>query len=187
MKLVATKQELDVKADPKTIDRDNWQDLRVAADHEAIHRDWKCSLYRLHRTNRINNDQREAGDKYAALIRDRRKLWRDPMGQIEVYRSPGMDNLEKRSPLTYDVEFAMGHVVADGLVEESEFEIKRAEKINARYKEAKAIAGIANSIVEDLLIDDIWPTSERCHKEISHALTRLSHFFNTGNKRATRK
>jgi hypothetical protein len=187
MKLVATKQDaLDVKTGPKTIDRDNWQDLRVAADHEAIHRDWKCALYRLHRIGRINNDQREAGDKYTALIRDRRKLWAEPMGKIEVYRSSGHEHLERRSQLTADVEFALGHVVADGLVEESEFEIKRAKRINDRYKEAKAIAGIANSILEDLLIDDIWPTSQRCHVEIGHALTRLSHFFNTGNKRATR-
>jgi hypothetical protein len=194
MKLVAAKQdELDVKANPKTIDRDNWQDLRVAADHEAIHRDWKCALYRLHRVGRLNNDQREAGDKYAALIRDRRRLWADKMGQIEVYRGFGRtDDREEREPdkrsrATRDVEFAMGHVVADSLVEESEFEIKRAKRINDRYKEAKATAGRANSILEDLLIDDIWPTGERCHVEISHALTRLSHFFNTGkNKKGTK-
>jgi hypothetical protein len=178
MKLVATKQELDVKADPKTIDRDNWQDLRVAADHEAIHRDWKCALYRLHRTNRINNDQREAGDKYAALIRDRRKLWHDPMMRFEIDDKHGSE-----AEIRQLVSFGLGQVVADALGPESEFEIKRAEKINARYKEAKAIAGIANSILEDLLIDDVWPTSQRCHVEIGHALTRLFHFFNTGTKR----
>jgi hypothetical protein len=110
MKLVATKQELDVKADPKTIDRDNWQDLRVAADHEAIHRDWKCSLYRLHRTNRINNDQREAGDKYAALIRDRRKLWHDPMMRFEIDDKHGSE-----AEIRQLVSFGLGQVVADAL------------------------------------------------------------------------
>jgi hypothetical protein len=194
MKLVATKQDaLDIRADPKTKDRVTWHRIQDLVDVEACHRDWNIALYRLHRIGRIDNDQREAGDKYAALIRDRRKLWQDPMGKIEVHRGFGRTDdredrePEKRSRATRDVEFAMGHVVADGLAVESEFEIKRAERINKRYKEAKAVAAQANSVLEDLLIDEIWPTSQRCHVEIGHALTRLSHFFNTGkNKRGTK-
>jgi hypothetical protein len=198
MKLVAEKQDaLDIKANPRSKDRVTWHRIQDLVDTEACHRDWNIALYRLHRIGRIDNDQREAGDKYAALIRDKRKLWHDPMGQIEMYRGPShpsapggfitsdRENMEpdKRSRATRDVEYVMGHVVADSLVEESEFELKRAGRINKRYKEAKAVAGQANSVLEDLLIDEIWPTSERCHVEISHALTRLSHFFNTGTNR----
>jgi hypothetical protein len=188
MKLVAEKQDaLDIKDNPRAKDRVTWHRIQDLVDVEACHRDWNIALYRLHRIGRIDNDQREAGDKYAALIRDRRKLWAEPMGKIEVYRSPGLDHLEKRSPLTADVEFAMGHVAADAGMEESEFEIKRAERINRRYKEAKQVAGRANSVLEDLLIDEIWPTGESCHKAISDALIRLSHFFNTGkNKKGTK-
>jgi hypothetical protein len=55
--------------------------------------------------------------------------------------------------------------------------------LSKKYKEAKGVAGVAANIVEDLLIYDIWPVGWRGQKEISHALTRLYYFFNTGNKR----
>jgi hypothetical protein len=194
MKLVAEKQDaLDIKDNPRTKDRVTWHRIQDLVDTEACHRDWNIALYRLHRIGRIDNDQREAGDKYAALIRDRRKLWAEPMGKIEVYRSPGFDCLEQRSvggplnPAVAEVEYLMGLVSGDAMQAESEFEIKRAERINRRYKEAKQVAGRANSVLEDLLIDEIWPTSEACHKAISDALIRLSHFFNTGkNKKGTK-
>jgi hypothetical protein len=184
MKLVA-KSEPRITADPRGLDRDNWQNVRIAVDHEAAHRDWRCALYRLHRIGRINNDQREAGDKYLKLIMDFRDLWKDRMGSIEVYR-PKYDHYEKRSPQTKDVETALAHVVADGLAEESEFEIKRAQRIGKRYKEAATIAGPAKRILEDLLIEDVWPVGELGHREIGYALTRLSHFFTTGTKRKRR-
>ena len=184
MKL-AKKAEATIKQDPRVLERPIWGRLRLLVEDEACHSDWGCALYRLHRTGRIDNDQREAGDRYAILIRDHRKLWRDPVGMIEVYRAPYHESLEKRSHLTHDVERLMGMVEGDK--EESEFETKRAKKIGARYREARAVAGRINTILEDLLVDEIWPTGERQHKEISHALTRLSHFFSTGNKARTRK
>jgi hypothetical protein len=182
MKAVA-KSEPKLETNPRLLDRDNWQDVRLIVDHEAAHRDWRCALYRLHRTGRINNDQREAGDKYLKLIMDFRDLWRDKAGQIAVYREGKDERIEHRCRKTQDVEMAMAHVIADAQVEESEFETKRAQRIGKRYKEAKAIAGSARRILEDLLTDDIWPAGEMGHREIGYALTRLSHFFNTGTKR----
>jgi hypothetical protein len=192
MKAVA-KSEPRIRDDPKPMDRLVWQRIRGLVEREACHSDWACALYSLHRMGRINNDQREAGDLYARLIKDFRKLWEDKMGSIEVYRGASRTDdredrePEKRSRATRDVEFAMGHVVADGLVEESEFEIKRAQRIGKRYKEAREIASPAKTILEDLLMDDIWPIGEKGQREIGFALTRLSHFFATGTKRKHRK
>jgi hypothetical protein len=176
MKLVAEKAE-DIRADPKTKDRVSWHRIQDLVDVEACHRDWNIALYRLHRIGRINNDQREAGDRYAALVRDRRKLWHDPMLRF------GVDD-KHSSPLEVKkvVEFGLGHVAADSSSTESEFETKRAERISKRYREAAAIAGPARGILEDMLIDETWPVGERGHTAIGHALTRLSHFFNTGTK-----
>jgi hypothetical protein len=178
--LKMAKGEVSIKDDPKVLDRANWQDVRVAVDNEAIHPDWRSALYRLHRTGKINNDQREAGDKYATLIRDYRKLWTDPMMKFEVDDKFASD-LDVRKL----VSFGLGHVAADARGPDSEFEAKRAQRLGRRYKEAGAIAGTARNILEDLLIDDIWPVGERGQVAIRHALTRLYHFFNTGNKRRT--
>jgi hypothetical protein len=175
-------ESISIKDDPKSIDRANWQNVSLAADNEAIHRDWRCALYRLHRMGKIDNDQREAGDLYAKLIRDYRGLWVDPMGQIEMYRTTDKA-YEKRCEATKDVEDVMGMVIAEGRREESEFETKRAQRLSKRYKEAKGVAGVASNVVEDLLMYDIWPVGWRGQKEIGYALTRLYYFFNTGNKR----
>lgn len=180
MRVVAKDGTVRLDDDPKPKERVMWQRLRVLVEEEACHRDWGCALYRLHRTGRINNEQREAGDRYVALIRDWRKLWLDPMGQIEVYRSPKHEHLEKRGALTADVELMLGHAAA--LQGESEFETRRAKRLGQRYRDAMAIVGRANSILEAMLIDDIWPAGEREHLEIAYALMRLAYFFNTGTK-----
>jgi hypothetical protein len=179
---MAKTESISIKDDPKTIDRANWQNVSLAADNEAIHRDWRCALYRLHRKGKIDNDQREAGDLYAKLIRDYRALWVDPMGQIEMYRTTDKA-YERRCDATKDVEYVMGQVAAHGMKEESEFETKRAQRLSKKYKEARGVAGAAANVVEDLLMYDIWPVGWRGQKEISHALTRLYYFFTTGTKR----
>src|SRR4029078_6132879 len=150
---MANKPEPDIQDDPKPLDRVNWQRFRIAADHEAIHRDWGCVLYTIHRGGRITNDEREAGDRYAALVLDYRKIWKDHMGSIEVYRDTKYECLENRSPLTTDVEHSMGLVLADALAEDSACEVCRAKRIGRRYKEAASIAGSARNILEDLLIN----------------------------------
>jgi hypothetical protein len=187
MRLVKTaEQEPSLTDDPKPRDRVTWQRMRIAVEHEACHRDWGCALYTLHRTGRINNDQREAGDKYAALIRDYRKLWCDPIGfAIDI---PNQErDYDVRCKETAVTTHALGLAQAESVREESEFETRRAQRISKRYREAKGIAGQANGILEDLLIDETWPTGQRCHVEIAHALTRLSHFFVMGTKRKHKK
>jgi hypothetical protein len=185
---MAKAESISIKDDPRTIDRANWQNVSLAADNEAIHRDWRCALYRLHRTGKIDNDQREAGDKYATLIRDYRKQWVDPIGEIEIYRRTENlyvpDRVEGNRAVVQDVERALGWV-AGAPLDESEFEVKRAQRLSKRYREARGVAGPAANILEDMLIHDIWPVGQRGHREICHALTRLYHFFATGNKRRT--
>src|SRR5512139_337655 len=175
MKLAARK--LDIKDDPKPKDRATWQRLRLLVEEEACHPDWGCALYRLHRTGRIDNDQREAGDRYASLIRDHRALWRDSMLDFVVD-----DFGAAKADLNRLVQFGLGHVLADDQTE-SDFETKRAKRIGVRYREARAVAGPINSKLEDMLMDEVWPVGEREHKEIAFALTRLFHFFSTGTKR----
>ena len=180
---MAKSEEATIKDDPKLLERPVWQRMKIAADHEACHSDWSSAFYRLHRTGKIDNDQREAGDKYASLIRDYRKLWVDPVGQIEVYRRDDDFSAANRSPAIADVTWALGMVAGEAVKEESEFETKRAQRISKKYKEARAIAAPVANILEDLLVNDIWPVCHNGHREISHALTRLSHFFATGTKR----
>jgi hypothetical protein len=181
--MVKTNSDATLKDKPGTLERLEWQRMRAAASKEVLHPDWACNLYALHRSGRLDNDQREAGDKYARLIRDYRKLWVDPAGLVEVYRAPEYEHLDTRSPLTADVERLMGHVEAYMRQDESEFEIKRAQRLSKKYKEARGVAGFAANRVEDLLIYDIWPVGAHGHREIAHALTRLYYFFTTGTKR----
>ncbi len=183
MRVVAKSDQIQLDDDPKPRDRATWQRLRVLIEEEACHPDWGCALYRLHRTGRISNEQREAGDRYAALVRDHRKLWVDHMGSIEIYMEKEDYAPQRRTKGTQEVVEIMGRVVAEGLREESEFEVKRAQRIGRRYKEAAAVAGTARNILEELLIDEIWPTSEKNHLAIAYALERLAHFFYTGTKR----
>lgn len=181
---MAKESETTIKDDPRTIlERSIWQRVRLAACVEVLHPDWGTALYALHRANRLDNDQREAGDRYARLIRDFRKLWRDHIGSIEVYRTPGYDSLDKRSPATADVERLLGYVAGDAMREESEFEIIRARRIANKYREARAVVGPINPKLEDFLLDDVWPAGEIEHIKIGYALTRLHHFFLTGTKR----
>ena len=183
---MAKAEVVSLQVDPKPMDRATWQRIKVVVEHEACHRDWGCALYSLHRIGKIDNDQREAGDRFAALIRDHRKLWMDPMGQIQLYQTDDRLSWEKRTPAIADATWALGMVAGEALKEETEFEIKRAQRLSKRYKEARTIAGPACGILEDLLMDEVWPIGEGGHREIKHALTRLSHFFATGTKRERR-
>jgi hypothetical protein len=189
MKQVA-KVEASLESDPKPMDRVTWQRIRVAVAHEAIHRDWGCALYTLHRTGRINNDQREAGDKFARLAFDYKKLVHEPItdvlgvtgqfGGVSIYqRDRGGHGGSVLGPTRDMIAMAW----ADNLKDQTEFEVKRDERTVRRYRDAAAVAGPALSILEALVLDETWPVGERTQREISHALTRLSHFFSTGTKR----
>jgi hypothetical protein len=186
MKIVARKAAT-IKDDPVFLERTVWQRTSEAAAHEALHRDWGCKFYSLHRSGRINNDQREAGDRYIALILDFRKLWRDPIG-FSIDTPNQVRDYDVRCAETRPVEHAMGLAMAESMREESEFEDKRAKRISKRYREARALVGRINSVLEDLLMEDIWPSGEKWEREISDALIRLAYFFNTGkNKKGTNR
>lgn len=185
-KLVAKKLQTTIADDPRPLDRPTWNRVRDLVSLEAIHRDWGVVLYALHRLGQLDNDEREAGDRYTALITDYRKLWRDTMGDIEAYRDQNHEHLEKRSPQTADVEKMLGWVAAADQREESEFELKRAKRISNRYKEARAIAGPINVVLEAMLIDNVWPAWWQ-YEAISDALTRLSYFLCRGTKREPKK
>lgn len=62
MKLVAKTPRL--KDDPRPLDRAVHNRIRLMVEHEALDRAWGSILYILHRTGKIDNDQREAGDRY---------------------------------------------------------------------------------------------------------------------------
>lgn len=174
------------ESDPKDQARGEWQRLRIAITTEVIHRDWGCALYTLHRTGRINNDQREAGDRYAALIHDYRKLWRDPLGfSIDdmALRGATVATYETRCKETQPVTHALGLALAESMADETELEKRRAQKISKEYKEARGLAGGINRALEELLIEEVWPATPDQHRQIGFALTRLFHFFTTGTKR----
>jgi hypothetical protein len=188
MKLVS-KAEPSLNNDPKPMDRATWQRMRVVVEHEACHRDWGCALYRLHRIGRIDNEQREAGDKFAAIAYDYKKLIHEPITDVlgvsdGVAAGGWAVNLEAKSgPRTGPTRELIAHAWAESLKDSTELENKRDERTTKRYKEAAVVAGPALSILESLVLDDVWPVGERGQREISHALTRLSHFFSTGTKR----
>jgi hypothetical protein len=170
--------------DPRPKDRAMWNRLRVVVEHEASHRDWGCALYTLHRTGRISNDQREAGDKFVKIATDYKRLIKEPitdvLGLSGQFGGLSIHQQTKHIGSTRDM---IASAWADNLRDSTELETRRDERTTRRYKEVAAIAGSALSILESLVLDDIWPVGDRGHIEISHALTRLSHFFNTGTKR----
>jgi hypothetical protein len=193
MKAVA-KSEPRLTNDPKPMDRATWQRMRVVVEHEACHRDWGCALYILHRTGKINNDQREAGDRYATLARDYKKMIAEPIMELEGFAAygdqigeaqTGRNNmvLNRGTGEVKSLPQAMSEIIAENKREPSEFEDRRERRLTRRYKEAGEVIGPIRRALEDMLLDEIWPVGERSHLAISHALTRLGVFFNTGTKR----
>lgn len=64
---MAKKAQLELNADPRPLDRAMHNRIRLMVEHDAIDRAWGSMLYILHRTGKIDNDQREAGDRYWEL------------------------------------------------------------------------------------------------------------------------
>lgn len=59
-----------LRDDPRVRDPVAWNRLKLMVMDEACDRAWGCSLYRMHRNGLIDNEQREAGDKYHKIIAD---------------------------------------------------------------------------------------------------------------------
>lgn len=70
---VAKLKELSVNDDPRPTDRVVFNRLKLMVEHEACHPAWGCALYRLHRLDEIDGDQREAGDQYWRLVEDHKR------------------------------------------------------------------------------------------------------------------
>lgn len=66
------KPKPDLMTDPRPQDRAMWNSLRLVLESELCHPAWRCALYRLHREGRIDNDEREAGDRYWQVIEEHR-------------------------------------------------------------------------------------------------------------------
>ena len=74
MRIVAKKEAIDLRDDPRPTDRVMWNRMRIAAEAEVIHPSWGCKLYQLHREGRIDNDEREAADEYIRVIENHKRL-----------------------------------------------------------------------------------------------------------------
>jgi hypothetical protein len=184
MKAVAKKESVELDDDPRPRDRAVWNRLRDLVYEEACHRDWGCALYRLHRTGQINNDQREAGDRFAMLAFDYKKLIHEPLTDIlGLHGDFGGLAIHKQTKNIGPTGHLIASAWAENLREQTELEARRDERTTRRYKEAAAVAGRGLSILEALLLDEVYPEGERQKQEISYALTRLAHFFSTGTKR----
>lgn len=123
MKLVA-KPALDLQDDPRPKDRALWNGLRLLIESELAHPAWRCALYRLHREGRIDNDEREAGDRYWRVVDDyRRTQATDPEESPEIERELEYKRIN-RAKKRYNEVLGMigfGRRVLDPLIFENEW------------------------------------------------------------------
>lgn len=70
MRLAEKAEDISLDDDPRPLDRVLFNRIKLLVEHEAIDRAWGCVLYRLHRLGRIDNDAREAGDRYWKIVDD---------------------------------------------------------------------------------------------------------------------
>ena len=83
MKSVAETEEVSIKDNPRTKDRVRWHRIMQLVETESCDRAWGCALYKLNRLGRIDNDEREAGDKYLKLVEDHRRLQETDPEELE--------------------------------------------------------------------------------------------------------
>lgn len=87
MKAVTSKPELRLDDDPRILDREHKQRLRVMVHTEKIKGCWANVLYTLRDCGRITREQADAGDKYWTLRRDWvREMTRDPQDELSLRR-----------------------------------------------------------------------------------------------------
>jgi len=94
MKVVPAKSEPRFDDDPRILDREHKQRLRVMVHLEKIKGPWANVLYTLRDCGRITRDQADAADKYWVLKRDYdREMDSDPQDELSVRR---VERLKKR-------------------------------------------------------------------------------------------
>jgi hypothetical protein len=109
MKLVAKAEAVDIKDNPRPKDRVMWNRMMLVVEHEACHPAWGCALYRLHRLGRIDNDEREAGDRYWKVIEDhRREQATDPDELPEYARDMAYRRVAKAKKRCNEATAAIG-------------------------------------------------------------------------------
>lgn len=119
MKL-AKEAEIKLDDDPKSIrDIAIWNRLKLMVEAEIVDPAWCCPLYKLHRIGFINSDQREAGDKYQALVTSYRRLMAtDPDEYPDYARELAYKRIEKAKDGYRDVIgiLGIGRQVVDEVV-----------------------------------------------------------------------
>ena len=109
------KPELRLGDDPRPLDREHKQRLRVMVLTEKIKGPWANVLYTLRDCGRINRDQADAGDRYWSLRKDYvKEMATDPQTELELRR------VEKIKRRYRDAVDCMG--LARGWVDEAVFE-----------------------------------------------------------------
>jgi hypothetical protein len=87
--------------DPRYLDREGKQRLRVMIHLEKIKGAWGSVLYTLRDSNRITRDQADAGDRYWTLTQDYRRLMEtDPQTELDIRR---VDRAKKRYAEVLDI------------------------------------------------------------------------------------
>lgn len=70
-KNTTSKPSEEIKEDPRKIKEvAEWNRLRLVIYHESGHQAWGYPLYALHRSGKISERQREAGDAYFRVVQD---------------------------------------------------------------------------------------------------------------------
>lgn len=94
MKIVAKPKELPLDTDPRILDSEHRQRLRVMVHLEKIKGPWANVLYSLRDVGRITRDQADAGDRYWQLTQDfRKEMDKDPQDELSIKR---VERLKKR-------------------------------------------------------------------------------------------
>jgi hypothetical protein len=73
MKQVAESEEVDLRDDPRPMDRVMWNRLRLVLEAELCDKAWGCKLYQMHREGLISIEAMRAGDKYHQAVIDWRR------------------------------------------------------------------------------------------------------------------
>jgi hypothetical protein len=123
----------------------------------AIDPAWRCALYRLHRNGIIDTEQREAGDRYWKFF-DEYNRWQDK---------------DPDSP-------------RDVLPEARDAFLRKIERLKVRRREIIDIIGLGRGLLDSLILEDVYPATERQKVFIRALLAQLAIFFKTGTKRKQR-
>ena len=153
------KDGLSLKDDPRVRDPVIFNRLREMVEKEACHQAWGCELWKMERLGKLDAELRRAGDEYQRVV------------------------LAGRRALDWDIDLFPPEV-HERMIQT----IKRAKK---KWEEARNLLrhgedGIHIQLaVDDLCLDEIYPTTEKQQRRVITGLTRLAHFFGFGNKSST--